>query len=189
MPGSSGISQQDFLVLNVVIIVAYVLFLRPRTDSHHVGWISSSLLSGFSSRLPFGFSSSLLSGLPLRLCQMAIFAYYPGLKMRNLGCITRRKRRLWTRDRSSGGFWERHIALCDGLSNQGYHDIVDIRYMEAFRMSKLHFDAFVREYGGHLAPSPGLHGRGTPQAKRVGLLLYWLAHGDSQRSLARKYAR
>jgi hypothetical protein len=122
----------------------------------------------------------------LEVRKYALFCYYPGLKMREMGNFAR-KRRFWTEDNSVGGFSETHLTACNNLAERGLYDVVDKHYKEAFRMERRDFEDFVQQYGGLLDPQPSLSGRGVERAKRVGLILDWLAHGDYQRSLAQKY--
>jgi hypothetical protein len=173
---------QQFILLNMFVLIVWILFFEPSRS----GEIREA--SRPQKRNAMGISVGAIASVQhVELMKYALFCYYPGLKMREMGNFAR-KRRYWTQDRSAGGFWEAHLEACDELAERGLHDVVDKHYKEAFRMTKRDFEDFVQQYGGLVDPQPSLCGRGVERAKRVGLILDWLAHGDYQRCLAMKYA-
>lgn len=176
-PNPATPPTNDTYLMAVVTIILYVLFLTSR-----------DVISSSSSEDDYIPDVDVLDApVPvLTTAQMAVFFLHPNISQRDLGREARQRRRLWSYDRSDGGFFERQQSIWEKLLGEGLPDLVDKEYSEAYRMCRRHFNEFVVEHGQFIEPQPSLCGRGISSRKRCGIILNWLAHGDSQRSLAQK---
>jgi hypothetical protein len=88
------------------------------------------------------------------------------------------KKRRWTLDRTSGGFLESQVQ-------QWPREAWDAKYIQNFRVDYSTFRYIVERYGHCLEREDPQDKRFLPCSveKRVGIVLNWLATGDSQHAL------
>ena len=91
------------------------------------------------------------------------------------------KKRRWTLDRTTGGFWEAQVLKWPRAS-------WDEKYVQYFRVDYKTFRCIVQRYGKCLVKEDPQDRRFLPcsREKRVAIVLNWLATGDTQRDLEAK---
>ena len=99
----------------------------------------------------------------------------------------RASRRFWAAPRGQG-FWEKNVRGLWCEMRRSYPDWEENQYLQHFRMSKDTFWYLVQTFGKYFEKQDTHLRRALPPAKRLAVVLHWLAQASSFSELAALYA-
>ena len=99
----------------------------------------------------------------------------------------RAPRRFWAAPRQRG-FWEKDVCEMWRRMGRRYPDWEESQYLQHFRMSKDTFWYLSQMYGKYLEKETTHLRQALPQAKRLAIVLHWLAQASRFAQIAALYA-
>ena len=99
----------------------------------------------------------------------------------------RTPRRFWAAPRTQG-LWEKDVCGLWRAMGKVYPDWEEKQYLQHFRVSKDTFWYLCGKYGRYFHKQTTQLRKPLPPAKRLAILLHWLAHGNSYSEVAVLYA-